>query len=79
MSERDLAAITFSLVSTIGGLDDIAYFVPALVRAQLCGAAIEDALVMRNLGRLPPAHWTAERRDALRAAYEAYLVWDPGR
>jgi|GEM_PF-6803310 hypothetical protein len=77
MLNSDIGQIAFCLTSTIGTAADIAYFVPAMVRAQLMGVALEDALVMRKLGRIPAKHWTAERRDALCAAYEAYFAWQP--
>jgi hypothetical protein len=77
MTNSDIGQIAFCLTLTIGSPDDIAYFVPAMVRAQLRGVALEDALVMKNLGRIPARDWTAERRDALRAVYEAYFAWRP--
>ncbi len=77
MSNGDLAIIVFKLVSTIGSEWDIAYFVPAALRAQLRGVAVEDAILMKKLAKIPAEHWTAERQTALRAAYEAYFRWRP--
>ncbi|HWT04738.1 MAG TPA: hypothetical protein VN224_03190 [Xanthomonadales bacterium] len=77
MTDSDIGQIAFCLTSTIGSPADIAYFVPAMLRAQLRGVVLEDAMVMKQLGRIPARDWTAERRDALRAAYQAYFAWRP--
>ena len=77
MTNSDIGKIAHCLTSTIGAPQDIAYFVPAMVRAQLRGVPLEDALVMKQLGRIPARDWTAERRDALRAVYGAYFASRP--
>ena len=77
MLNSDIGKIAFCLTSTIGSAHHIAYFVPAMVRAQFRGVAIEDAMVMKQLGRIAAQDWTAERRDALRSAYQAYFAWRP--
>jgi hypothetical protein len=75
MTNSDIGQIAFCLTSTIGSSHDIAYFVPAMVRAQLRGIALEDAMVMKQLGRIAAKDWTAERIDALRSAFQAYFAW----
>jgi hypothetical protein len=75
MTNSDIGQIAFRLTSTIGSPHDIAYFVPAMLRAQFRGVALEDAMVMKQLGRISTKDWTAERRDALRSAYQAYFAW----
>lgn len=77
MTNADVGQISFSLRSTIGSPDDVAHFVPAMLRAQFRGVALEDALVLKNLAALPAADWTSERREALRAAYDAFFDWHP--
>ena len=77
MLNSDIGKIAFCLTTTIGSPHHIAYFVPAMVSAQFRGVAIEDAMIMKQLGRIAAEDWTAERRDALRCAYQAYFAWRP--
>ncbi len=77
MSPSDLFTISFCLTTTIGSARDIAYFVPAMIRTQLRRGTLEDAMVMRQLGRIAASDWTAQRRNALLRAYQAYFAWKP--
>jgi hypothetical protein len=77
MGVDDICGVAFSLGGTMGGVRDIAYFVPAMMRAAFRRFPIEDALVIKHLGALPPEDWTAERRDAVSAAFATYFRWRP--
>lgn len=77
MTNSDIGKIAFCLTTTIGSPRDVAYFVPAMLRAQFRGVALEDAMVMKQLGRIAGSDWSAERRDAVRTAYQAYFDWRP--
>ncbi len=77
MTNSDIGLIAARLTTTIGSPCDIAYFVPAMVRAQFRGIPLEDASVMKQLGRITASDWTAQRREALRLAYQAYFAWRP--
>jgi hypothetical protein len=77
MFNSDIGEIVFCLVSTIGSARDIAYFLPSMLRLQLSGVAIDDAILMKRIGAIPAEHWTGERREALRAAFEAHFASRP--
>jgi hypothetical protein len=70
LTQDDLAVIGLSLVSTLGSAEDVPYFIPRLLEALAKGLPVDVEPLVDRFTQVPAALWTAERLEALRAAFE---------
>ena len=72
----DLRMIGTKLVSTLGGAEDVPYFIPRLVEAFAEGMVVDVEPVADRIALVPASCWTPERVAAIRETFE--MLFDLG-